>query len=86
VHRPRVEADVAAEAIAAFRAKAARYSRLFGHADYAVREVTVSTSEPQPGPQPMMRMQSTAAAAAPLPIEPGKALVTATVNGTVQMK
>jgi predicted secreted protein len=82
----RVEADVAAEAIAAFRAKAARYSRLFGHADYAVREVTVSTSEPQPGPQPMMRMQSTAAAAAPLPIEPGKALVTATVNGTVQMK
>jgi uncharacterized protein YggE len=73
-------------AIAAFRATGARYTRLFVPADLAVRVVRVSTREPQPGPQPMMRMQSTAAAAAPLPIEPGKALVTATVIGSVQMK
>jgi predicted secreted protein len=83
----RVEGDVAAEAIAAFRAKAASYAKLFGHAGYAVREVTVSTSEPQPGPQPMLRMQAAVAAAAEtLPVEAGKALVTAHVNGTVQMK
>lgn len=83
----RVEADIAAEAIAAFRAKATSYAKLFGYGGYAVREVSVATSDPQPGPVPMMRMQ--AAAASPvdaLSVEPGKALVTATVNGTVQMK
>jgi len=83
----RVEGDVAAQAIAAFRAKAALYAKQFGYAGYAVREVSVQTSEPAPGPQPMARMQVQAAAAAePLPVEPGKALVTAHVNGTVQMK
>jgi predicted secreted protein len=83
----RVEGDVAAQAIAAFRAKAALYAKQFGYAGYAVREVSVQTSEPAPGPQPMARMQVQAAAAAePLPVEPGKALVTAHVNGTGQMK
>ncbi len=84
----RVEADIAAEAIAAFRAKAASYAKLFGYAAYAVREVSVATNDPQPGPIPMMRMQASAAQspAEALSVEPGKALVTATVNGTVQMK
>jgi predicted secreted protein len=84
----RVEAEIAAEAIARYRAKAAEYTRQFGHAGYAIREVSVSVSEPNEGPQPMMRMQA-AGAAAPgdaLSIQPGKAVVTATVNGTVQMK
>jgi predicted secreted protein len=82
----RVEADVVAQAIAAFRAKAANYANLFGYGAWSVREVTVSTNEPHPGPQPLMRMQATGAAADTLPVEPGKALVTANVNGTVQMK
>ena len=84
----RVEADIAAEAIAAFRAKATSYAKLFGYGDYALREVSVATSDPQPGPVPMMRMQATAAAspADALSVEPGKAVVTATVNGTIQMK
>ena len=56
----RVEADIAAEAIAAFRAKATTYAKLFGYGGYAVREVSVATSDPQPGPVPMMRMQATA--------------------------
>ena len=81
-----VEADVVADAIAAFRAKAASYAKLFGYGAWSVREVTVSTNEPPPGEQPMMRMQAAPSAAATLPVEPGKALVTATVNGTVQMK
>ena len=82
----RVEGDVAAQAIAAFRAKAAAYAKQFGYAGYAIREVSVQTSEP--GPQPLMRMQAQAATAAAeaLPVEPGRALVTANVNGTVQMK
>jgi len=84
----RVEGDVAAQAIAAFRAKAAVYAKQFGYGSVAIREVSVQTSEPMPGPQPMMRMQAQAVgvAAEPLPVEPGKALVSAHVNGTVQMK
>jgi predicted secreted protein len=83
----RVEADIVAEAVAAFRAKATSYAKLFGYGGYAVREVSVATSDPQPGPVPMMRMQATAASPADaLSVEPGKAVVTATVNGTVQMK
>ncbi len=83
----RVEADIAAEAIAAFRAKATSYAKLFGYGGYAVREVAVATSDPQPGPAPMMRMQAvTTTSTEALSVEPGKALVTATVNGTVQMK
>src|SRR6186713_988201 len=57
----RVEADIAAEAIAAFRAKATGYAKLFGYGAYAVREVSVATSEAQPGPVPMMRMQAAGA-------------------------
>lgn len=83
----RVEADVVAEAIAAFRAKATSYAKLFGYGGYAVREVTIATSDSQPGPIPVMRMQTAPASTADaLSVEPGKALVTATANGTIQMK
>ena len=83
----RVEADLAAEAVAAFRAKAQSYAKLFGYAGYVVREVTMTTSDPQQGPIPRMRMQAAATSGSEaLSIEPGRALVTATVNGTVQMK
>ena len=84
----RVEAELAAEGIAAYRAKAARYAKQFGYGDYAVREVTVSSSDPQPAPMPMgMRARAVSSSGADaLPTEPGKALVTVTVNGTIQMK
>lgn len=83
----RVEAEIVADAIAAFRAKAASYARSFGYGAYSVREVTVSTNEPQPVPQPRLRMQASASPMAEaLPVEAGKAVVTANVNGTVQMK
>jgi predicted secreted protein len=84
----KVEADVSAEAISRYRAKAADYAKQFGYAGFTIREVSVGTNEPMPGPIPMMAMRS-ALAQAPsdaLAIEPGKATVTATVSGTVQMK
>jgi len=84
----RVEGDVANQAIAAFRAKAELYAKQFGYAGSAVREVTVTTGDAQ-APMPMMRMQAATASTQggeALSVEPGKALVTATVNGTVQMK
>jgi predicted secreted protein len=84
----RVEADIVAEAIAAFGAKATSYAKLFGYGGYAVREVSVTTRRSAARarsrgcacrPRPRARRR-------PLSIEPGRALVTATVNGTVQMK
>jgi predicted secreted protein len=85
----KVEADVTGEAIARYRAKAQSYVKQFGYAGYSIREVNVSATEPQSGPMPMMRMAAPAAlsqSSDPLSVEPGKATVTATVNGTVQMK
>ena len=84
----KVEADVAAEAIARYRAKAGEYAKQFGFAGYAIREVNVTTTEPQQGPAPMMRAQASAMASQgdALSVEPGKAQVNANVSGTVQMK
>ncbi|MEO8526216.1 MAG: SIMPL domain-containing protein [Caldimonas sp.] len=84
----KVEGDVTAEAIARYRGKATEYARQFGYSGYSIREVNVSTGDAQPTPFPKARMtaMSSASAGEPLSVEPGKALVTATVNGTVQMK
>lgn len=84
----KVESVVAAEAIGRFRARAAEYARQFGHAGVTIREVNVQTSDPVSPPMPMMRMQAATASASSeaLAVEPGKATVTATVSGSVQMK
>ncbi|HZV91590.1 MAG TPA: SIMPL domain-containing protein [Caldimonas sp.] len=84
----KVEADVAAQAIARFRAKAEDYVKQFGYSGYAIREVNVAGNDAGFRPQPMlMRAQvASVARSEPLPVEPGKATITATVNGTVQMK
>ena len=84
----KVEADVAAEAIARYRAKAGEYAKQFGYASYSIREVNVTTTEPPQGPTPMLRQQASAMSAQgdALSVEPGKAQVNASVSGTVQMK
>jgi predicted secreted protein len=85
--REKSEAEVAAQAIARYRAKAADYAKQFGYAGYTLREVNVMPSEPPPGgPIPMMRAQAMSKAEdAALPVEAGKAVVSVTVQGTVQM-
>lgn len=83
----RVESEIAAEAIARYRAQAADYAKQFGYGTFTVREVNVSIGGPSGGPQPMQRMAlASSADAGPLALEPGRAVVTATVSGTVQMK
>jgi predicted secreted protein len=86
--RQKVEGEVAAQAIAAFRARADAVSRQFGFAGYTVREVSVNGEMSSPGPQVQMRLSAARAGAdeAALPVEAGKATVSATVSGTVQMK
>jgi predicted secreted protein len=85
--REKTEGEVAARAIARFRAKAADYSQAFGYAGYTIREVNVSSVDQPPGmPIPMLRSKAMAASAdESLPVEPGKGNVTISVNGTVQM-
>ncbi|HET7528384.1 MAG TPA: SIMPL domain-containing protein [Burkholderiaceae bacterium] len=84
--RERAEAEVAAQAIAKFRARATDYAKQFGFASYTVREVNVGTSEPGIV-QPMPRVRAMAAAASDesIPVEAGKATVTVNINGSVQM-
>jgi predicted secreted protein len=85
--REKSEGEVAAQAIARYRAKAADYARQFGYAGYTIREVNVSGNEQQPMPRVLAMSARSAAAPADeaLPVEPGKGVVTVNVNGTVQM-
>jgi len=85
--REKVDGDVSAQAISRFRARADAVSRQFGFSGYTVREVNVSSNEPPGQMQPVMRAQAASRAMADesLPVEAGKAVVTATVSGSVQM-
>lgn len=85
--REKVEGDVTAQAITRYRAKAVDYSRQFGYGGFVIGEVNVSADEA--GPRPVFKAMR--AMAAPmggdesLPTEAGKATVTVTVNGSVQL-
>ena len=85
--REKAEGDIAAQAIARYRAKAADYAKQFGYGGYVVGEVNVASDEP--GPRPMlakaMRVAAGEMADAPLPTEAGKATVTVNVNGSIQL-
>jgi predicted secreted protein len=83
--REKVEADVAAQAITRYKAKATEMARQFGYAGYTIREVSVSTDQPPHVPV-LMRAQAMSAQEDALPVEPGRGSVTATVSGSVQMK
>ncbi|MBI5717366.1 MAG: SIMPL domain-containing protein [Burkholderiales bacterium] len=86
--RERVESEVAAQAIARFRTRADEVARQFGMSGYALREVSVGGNE-QGGAPPVVMMRAQAARAAAdesLPVEAGKAQVTSTVSGTIQLK
>jgi predicted secreted protein len=84
--REKVESDVAAQAIARYRVKAADYAKQFGFTGFTVREVSVNSNEPVAyASAPMMRQSAMVSSAEALPVELGKGTVTITVNGTVQM-
>lgn len=84
--REKVESDVAAQAIARYRVKAADYAKQFGFTGFTVREVNVNSNEPVAyASAPMMRQSAMVSSSEALPVELGKGTVTVTVNGTVQM-
>ena len=85
--REQAEEDTAQQAIARFRARAESYARQFGFGGYQIREVQVGQQEPMPVMvrAPMLRAAAMAAPDESLPVEAGKATVSSTVSGSVQM-
>lgn len=87
--REKVAGEVSANAIAKFRQRAAAYAQQFGFGGWSVREVTISGGDVAPtGPVPMFRAARAMAAPAAdesQPVEAGRATVTVTVSGSIQM-
>jgi len=85
--REKVEGEVAAQAIARFRAKAADYAKAFGYSSFVVREVNVGTDSGSPPPRVFAsRAKVASAMSEAMPVEAGNGAVTSNVNGTVQLK
>ena len=85
--REKAEGELAAQAIARFRAKAGEVAKAFGYGGFTVREVSVSTEAQQPPvPRAMAMMKALGGADEALPVEAGKGTVATTVSGSVQMK
>jgi len=87
--RQKGEAEVTADAVARYRAKAADAAKAFGYGGYVIREGNVSSNEPPPF-MPLARAQmmskDSGTEAAALPVEAGRAAVTVTVSGSVQLR
>ncbi len=85
--REKVEGQVEAEAIARFRARAQSVAQQFGFSSYTLREVSVNSGDVG---VPQFRSQARGLAMAmadeALPVEAGKATVTASVSGSVELK
>ncbi|RKU02419.1 hypothetical protein C7H84_15505 [Burkholderia sp. Nafp2/4-1b] len=84
------EQKLTTEAIKSFRARADEAAKAFGYGSYSIRDVNVGGGR---NVQPYPRMMAMAAApmdsakmSAPISVEGGKATVSVTVNGSVQMK
>lgn len=84
--REKAEADITAQAIARYRAKAAEYAKLFGYGSYLVGDVSIGSDEASAS-RPVMAMARMKAESADmaLPTEAGKATVTVNVSGSVQL-
>jgi predicted secreted protein len=83
--REKAEADITAQAISRYRAKAADYARQFGYGSYVVGEVNIGADESGPRPVMMMKAMRAEAADVALPTEAGKTTVTVNVNGSIQL-
>ena len=86
--RLKVEGDAQGQAIERFKARAADIAKSFGFAAYTLREVAVNTGDQGYVPRPrMMTMEAKSSMTdAAVPVEAGKATVTVTVSGSVQLK
>lgn len=86
--RAEVEQGAQTKAIAQFKRQAEQLSKEFGFSSYQLREVSVDSSNSAHAPrQRMVTMSSPMSSSqAPVAVEPGKAEVSVTVSGSVQMQ
>jgi predicted secreted protein len=85
--RRKVEDELVAEALQAFQARADLVRRSFGAAGYRLVEVHVGTGGGGPPPiRPMMRAMAAEAEMAPPAIEAGTSEISASANGTIELK
>lgn len=86
--REQYESSLTSQAIARFKARASQIAADFGMKGYTLGEVSVSSGDPGFEPRPYlpkaMAMRAEAADA-PLPVEPGKGVLSVTVNGQVNL-
>lgn len=81
-----VQTKLTEEAIASFRAQAQTNARAFGYNGFTIRQVQVGQNAPiMPRQFMVMSAMADKAAAPPMALEGGKAQVTVTVSGSVQM-
>ena len=86
--RLKVEGDAQSQAIERFKARAADIAKSFGFAAYTLKEVAINSGDQTYPPRPrVMAMEAKSAMSdAAVPVEAGKATVTVTVSGSVQLK
>jgi len=86
--REQYESSLTSQAIARFKTRATQIAADFGMKGYTLGEVSVSSTDPGFEPRPYlakaMAMRAEAADA-PLPVEPGKGVLSVTVNGQVSL-
>lgn len=86
--RERYESALTSEAIARFKTRASQIAADFGMKGYTLGDVSVSSTDPGFEPRPYlakaMAMRAEAADA-PLPVEPGKGVLSVTINGQVNL-
>ncbi len=69
----------------AFQEKAAAGTRAFGYGGYSIRKVTLGNAGQSGSPRVMRLEAQSAKLASPMPIESGRATLSLTVSGSVQM-
>ncbi|NMM09269.1 MAG: SIMPL domain-containing protein [Polaromonas sp.] len=86
--RAKVEGDAQTEAIEHFKSKAGEIAKSFGFGGYALREVSINSSDQGYTPRPrLMAMQAKVGTSdSPISVEAGKSTVVVNVSGSVQMK
>lgn len=86
--RHKAEAEAQGMAIDRFKARASEIAKSFGFGSYTLREVAVNASDqgPQPRPRLMAMEAKSFASDTPIPVEAGKATITVSVTGSVQLK
>lgn len=87
--REQYESTLTSQAIARFKARASQIATDFGMKGYALGDITVSSTDPGFEPRPYLAKAMSMRAEmadAPLPVEPGKGVLSVTVNGHVTLK